>query len=79
MEIKITKSAVKDIKRLDAQTRNRILKGINKLPDGDVKRLQGYSNYYRLRVGDFRVIYIWEDNIITIAAVLPRGEAYKRI
>lgn len=79
MEIKVTKTAIKDIKKLDTQTRDRILKGIYKLPLGDVKRLQGYTNYYRLRIGDFRIIYSVSDETIIISAVLPRGEAYKHI
>lgn len=79
MEIQITKTAIKDIKKLDTTTRDRILKGIYKLPLGDVKRLQGYINYYRLRIGDFRVIYSVSGETIIVSAVLPRGEAYKHI
>lgn len=79
MEIQITKTAIKDIKRLDKPTRDRILKGIYKLPLGDVKRLQGYINYYRLRIGDFRVIYSVNGETIIVSAVLPRGEVYKHI
>ncbi len=79
MEIQITKTAIKDIKKLDKPTRDRLLEGINKLPLGDVKRLQGYINYYRLRIGNFRVIYSFENGIIIIMAVLPRGEVYKHI
>ena len=48
-----------------------------KIPFGDIKKLQGYSNLYRLRIGDYRVIYeVWDEGIV-IDAVLPRGEAYK--
>ncbi len=79
MQIKITKTAFKDMKKLDFQTRDRILRGINKLPIGDVKRLQGYDGYYRLRIGDFRIIYYLGDEEITISAVLPRGDVYKHI
>ena len=79
MKIQITKTAIKDIKKLDTPTRDRILKGIYKLPLGDVKRLQGYINYYSLRIGDFRVIYSVSDEIIIVSAVLPRGEVYKHI
>lgn len=79
MEIQITKTAIKDIKKLDKPTRDRLLEGINKLPLGDVKRLQGYINYYRLRIGNFRVIYSFENGTIIIMAVLPRGEVYKHI
>lgn len=79
MEILISKTAVKNIKKLDTPTRERILNSIYKLPFGSVKRLQGYNNYFRLRIGDFRVIYTISENTITVMAVLPRGEVYKHI
>ncbi len=79
MNLEITKSAIKDINKLDTSARQRILTAINKLPFGDVRRLQGYFNYYRLRVGNFRVIYSIENDTITVSAVLPRGDVYKHI
>lgn len=79
MEILITKTAFKNLKKLDRTTRDRILSSIYKLPMGDIKRLQGYNNYYRLRVGTFRVIYSLDNEMITILTVLPRGEVYKQI
>ena len=51
---------------------------IDKLPTGDVKKLQRMVNDYRLRVGDLRVLFSVENNIIIIKDVLPRGQAYKR-
>jgi mRNA interferase RelE/StbE len=43
-----------------------------------VKRLQG-EPYYRLRVGDWRVIFDRQDavKIIAIELIKPRGDAYK--
>lgn len=79
MNIQITKTAIKDIKKLDTPTRNRVIKGIYDLPLGDVKRLQGYTNFYRLRIGNFRVIYSLDNDTITVSAVLPRGNAYKHM
>lgn len=74
-----TKSAKKNIKSLDDHIKDRIKIGIEKIPLGDIKKLQGYSNLYRLRIGDYRVIYQVQDEMIIIDAVLPRGEAYKRL
>lgn len=47
---------------------------------GRVKRLQGYQNLYRYRVGDLRVVYeINEDRKeVAIVAILPRGDIYKK-
>jgi mRNA interferase RelE/StbE len=47
-------------------------------PALDVKRLTG-EPYYRLRVGDWRVIYDRQVQlkIISIEKIKPRGDAYK--
>ena len=79
MRLIITKTAEKSIKRLDRPTRKRIVEGIYKLPYGDIKKLTGHANTFRLRIGDFRVIYFSDGYTITIADVLPRGEAYKNL
>ena len=79
MQLKITKTAEKSIKKLNEPFKSRIIEAVKKLPSGDVKKLRGYDSFYRLRVGDYRVIYKMENEIITVADVLPRGEAYKRI
>jgi mRNA interferase RelE/StbE len=62
-----TKKARKSIKSLDIRVKD----GIEKIPFGDIKKLQGYSNLYRLRIGDYRVIYQMEHDTIIIDAVLP--------
>ena len=72
-----TKRAMKNIKSIDARVKDRVRAGIEKIPFGDIKKLQGYSNFYRLRIGDYRVIYEIVDDKIIVDAVLPRGEAYK--
>ncbi len=43
-----------------------------------VTKLQGREGY-RLRVGNYRVLYIIQDNqlVICVLDVLPRGQAYK--
>ena len=79
MQIEITKSAKKSMKKMDAATRNRIIAGIQKIPSGDIRKLQGYENDYRLRIGDYRILYTITGDLITVNDVLPRGEAYKRL
>lgn len=70
---------MKQIKALDRATKERIQARINILPIGDIKKLKGHTNSFRLRVGDYRVLFELDGNIIFITAVLPRGEAYKKI
>lgn len=79
MEIIYTKQAVKNIKSIDSRVKDRIKSGIEKIPFGDIKKLQGYLTLYRLRIGDYRVIYEIIDDKIIIDAILPRGAAYKKL
>ena len=79
MQIIITKTAEKSIKRLNEHIKSKIISGIKKLPFGDIKKLKGYENYYRLRIGDYRILYMINDMSLVIVDVLPRGEAYKKI
>ena len=42
----------------------------------NVKALKGYAGVYRLRVGDWRIIFTETGKIIAIIKVAARGEAY---
>lgn len=79
LRIEYEKEAAKHIQAQDKPTRQRLKAAIENLPDGDVKKLQGYKNDYRLRVGNLRVLYSVIDDILIIKDVLPRGQAYKRL
>ncbi|MCL2636859.1 MAG: type II toxin-antitoxin system RelE/ParE family toxin [Oscillospiraceae bacterium] len=80
MNIIFTKQAVKQIEKLDKPTKQRIKNAVNKIPLGDIKQLQGTKSIlFRLRVGDFRIIFEMTVENIIIRYVLPRGEAYKGI
>lgn len=80
----IKKQAKKTLQSLSRPDRNRITEKIMLLgrdPDApllDVKPLQGQP-YYRLKVGDWRVIFDRDDEVkvIAIEKVKPRGGAYK--
>lgn len=80
----IKRQAQKMLKNLSRPDRNRITEKIMVLgenPDDqtlDIKPLQGQP-YYRLRVGDWRIIYDRDDDIkiIAIEKIKPRGGAYK--
>lgn len=51
MKIAFSKESSKVIERMDKLSRQRLKAAIMKLPEGDIKRLQGTSKNYRLRVG----------------------------
>jgi mRNA interferase RelE/StbE len=50
-------------------------------PDADIRKLAGYPDRYRLRVGDYRVIYEIADEqlIILVVGVGHRREAYRAL
>ena len=76
MEIRYSKQALKFLQKQSKQVQLRIIKAINKLPAGDVKKMQG-MNYYRLRVGDFRVIFSNDGTVLMVEKIGNRGEVYK--
>lgn len=79
-KIIVEKSALKFIKKQAKQEQLRIYNAIKKLPDGDTKPVQGHKGFYRLRVGDYRIIYTIDNGqyIICIVDVGNRGDIYKR-
>lgn len=79
MQIEYSKKSIKYINSADKPTKKRLKESIEKIPLGDIKKLQGIEDGYRLRVGDLRVLFSMEDNIIYIDNIIPRGQAYKRL
>lgn len=75
MEFHFSKQSEKFLKKQDSATRNRILDAIHRLPAGDVKKLQGLDGY-RLRVGDFRVMFDRNGNVVYISRIHNRGQVY---
>jgi mRNA interferase RelE/StbE len=80
MNIKYSKRAIKTIKHLDAADKKRIKKGIDGMPLGDIIKLKGHTELYRLRVGDWRIVFSYpDDETILIEKIAPRGEVYKGV
>lgn len=80
MRIEYAKAAVKVINGMDRPTKQRIKTAIEKLPDGDVKPLKGSVGSFRLRVGNWRILFSYkEHDIILIEKIGPRGEIYKGV
>lgn len=77
--IEIRPAALKSLRRLGRKDRERICAAIGALPEGDVRRLRGGERLWRLRVGDWRVIFGRRDReqVIDVLAIRPRGRAYR--
>ena len=76
LTINYSKQAIKFLSKQDKPTKIRIVNAINNLPSGDVKKLQGRSGY-RLRVGDYRIIFDKDGNVLFIEKIDNRGQIYK--
>jgi mRNA-degrading endonuclease RelE of RelBE toxin-antitoxin system len=44
---------------------------------GDIKKLEGQRNRYRLRIGGHRILFRMDANVIEVYAVKQRKEAYE--
>lgn len=81
--VEFTGDAAKEFRKLDGTTQRRIASAIqglrtNPRPSG-VKKLVGYDTAYRIRVGDYRVIYeVLDDTLLVeIFRIRNRRDAYK--
>ncbi|MCC6453457.1 MAG: type II toxin-antitoxin system RelE/ParE family toxin [Caldilineaceae bacterium] len=82
----IEKAALKALKKLPANLKQRIANKLSELATDpltehlDIKALAGRENEYRLRVGDWRVIYeLHHDRlVIRVLTITSRGGAYKQ-
>lgn len=76
-KINISKNVLKFILKQDIHQRKRLLSAIYRLPFGDVKKMKG-NEFYRLRVGDIRVIFTKSDAelVISVIGIGSRGQIY---
>lgn len=76
MEIVYSKQAIKFLSKQNIFVRERIINAVKRIPNGDIKKLQGRSGY-RLRIGKYRVIFDNDGRIILIEKIDNRGDVYK--
>ena len=79
--------AVRQLRTIPQPTALTILRALTPLgddprrEDADVRKLAGYADRYRLRVGDYRVIYeiVEGELIILVVGVGHRREVYRNL
>jgi mRNA interferase RelE/StbE len=79
-QVEFKPRAVKDLKALSPEIRQRIVSKIEIMQEdllGDVKMLTNFIPEYRLRVGNYRVLFEIEENRIVIYRIKHRSNAYK--
>mgnify|MGYP001016184608 CR=1 FL=1 len=81
--VQIKPAALKEIQNLPVEVRRRVDAAIQSLeneprPDGCAK-LKGFRDHYRIRVGDYRVLYQVRDRILRVLVVRVghRGGVYR--
>ena len=73
-------AALKDLKKLDKQEQKSIIEKIESLQNnlsGDVKHLTNFTPEYRLRVGNYRILFEVEAGKVVIYRVKHRKEVYR--
>ncbi|NQZ56946.1 MAG: type II toxin-antitoxin system RelE/ParE family toxin [Lentisphaeraceae bacterium] len=79
MKVNLRKSAVKDLKRIDINTKKKLhfkIISLQDFPDiNNIKKLTNFEPAYRLRVGDYRILFDVTEN--SIERVLHRKDSYK--
>ncbi len=72
--------AIKDLKKISKEEAKKIAAKIKEMENnlqGDVKKLTKHTYEYRLRVGDWRILFETEINKIVIYKIKHRRDAYR--
>lgn len=81
--IQFAPAAAKQLEKLDAPVRRRIGAAIDGLVDNarpqGAKKLQGSDDLWRIRIGDYRVIYEIHDRqlLVVIVTIGHRSDIYR--
>lgn len=77
------KKPTKFLNKQDLTTKERIWQAVEKLsevpPEGDITKMWGFIDTYRLRVGTYRIIFKTDEKERTnyVVAIGNRGDIYK--
>jgi mRNA interferase RelE/StbE len=85
MQIEITRKFGKQIEKCqDYSVRARLSKAIDNILKAEhlseiknIKKLKGHNNFYRLKIGDYRIGLVFRDNTVIFAAFDHRSDIYK--
>lgn len=81
--IVLTRQALKQLKKLESPQGKLFRSVIDALADdprpSGAAKLKGSENTYRVRVGDYRIVYTIQDNVllVTVIKVAHRREVYR--
>lgn len=78
--VEYTETALEDLERIPSADADRVLRKVQRLEDGlvgNIKRLQNADFNYRLRMGDYRVLFDVVKDRIIIQRIKNRRDAYE--
>jgi len=81
-KVDYSRDALKTLRMVDAVTAKRLQQKVAQFAaspaslTNQVKRLKGEDNLWRLRVGDWRVIFSQDFVVVYVVRIAPRGRAY---
>jgi len=82
VNITTSKQAKKYLLKCDSKTYSRLQSAIDGLAtfDGDIAKLQGREDAYRLKKPPYRIIFTYTKGSaeIYVEGIYPRGDAYKK-
>ncbi|MBI2547165.1 MAG: type II toxin-antitoxin system RelE/ParE family toxin [Candidatus Aenigmarchaeota archaeon] len=78
----VEKQVSRELERFSGKLKARIKEKLKILEDGfsfalDIKKLKGYQNHYRLRVGDLRILFYLEGMSIIVYKIGKRESIYE--
>jgi len=79
LRIEYGPSALEDLDRLPPRVRSQVLRKIERLEHGlhgNIKRLHAAEAAYRLRAGDYRILFDAEGDVIVIRRIGNRKDVY---
>lgn len=83
--VKYDRKALKELAKLDKQVARRIANAVDNLANDPrpprCRPLSGYASLWRIRVGDYRVIYTVRDDelIVLVLRIAHRSAAYQNL
>jgi len=78
--LEIGEEALEQLRALPSELRRRIGQRLDALQtdlQGDVRKLAGHAGKYRLRVGDHRILFALENDLVFVHQVKDRKDAYR--
>ncbi len=79
-QVEFKPRAIKDLKALPSAEHRCVISKLETLQNGlrgDVKQLTNFTPEYRLRVGNYRVLFEVEDGKVIVYRIVHRKDAYR--